>query len=314
MTQWYPIALTSNQTTNLRSIRLLNQDLFLWRSHDGVVVGIDRCPHRGAKLSLGWISEDCLVCPYHGLIYDKTGHCSLIPAHPDLIPSQKLHIHRLPIQQHYGLIWTTLASSSQDLPIFPQFQDEQYRNILCGPYYYKASAYRAMENFLDVSHFPYVHEGLLGDRSYPVIKPYTVTINSKGIETSAIEILQPDPDGLGKESFVKYYYQVHRPLIASFTKITAAGEFFMFLALTPLSDVECIAWMGLAMNYGYDIPETEIKAFQDKLVAQDIKIVETQSPLVPSLNWVDEYPLPSDKLVVAYRKWLGSKSDSKESF
>lgn len=304
MSQWYPIALSSDRTSNLQSIRLLNLDLFLWRSHDHLMVGLDRCPHRGAKLSLGWISQNCLVCPYHGLTYDKTGQCTRIPAHPDLTPPHQLKINLLPSQQRYGLIWTTLESSSQDIPIFPQWQNHQYRKILCGPYYYKASAYRAMENFLDVSHFPFVHEGLLGDRSYSIIKSYTVKVSPKGIETSAIEILQPDPDGLGKESFVKYYYQVHSPFIASFTKITAAGEFFMFLALTPLSEIKCLGWMGIAMNYGYEIPEAEIKAFQDKLVEQDIKIVESQSPLIPSLNWNDEYPLPSDKLVVAYRQWL----------
>lgn len=304
MTQWYPIALESDQTTNLQSIRLLNQDLFLWRSHDHVIVGIDRCPHRGAKLSLGWLCENCLVCPYHGLTYGKTGQCTKIPAHPDLTPPHQLKIHQLPAQRCYGLIWTAQESPNQELPSFPQWQNHQYRKILCGPYYYKASADRAMENFLDVSHFPFVHEGLLGDRSYPMIKPYTVKVSLKGIETSAIEILQPDPDGLGQKSFVTYHYQVHSPLIASFTKTTAAGKFFMFLALTPLSKIECLGWMGIAMNYGHNIPESEIRVFQDKLVEQDIKIVESQSPLIPSLNWDDEYPFPSDKLVVVYRQWL----------
>lgn len=78
----------------------------------------------------------------------------------------------------------------------------------------------------------------------------------------------------------------------------------MFFALTPISARECRGWMGIAMNYGHEIPDETLIAFQDRIVAQDIPIVESQTPQVPSLNWLDEIPLPSDKLAIAYRKWL----------
>ena len=44
----------------------------------------DVCPHRGAPLSQGWVSEvqghDCVVCPYHGWAFDAEGVLRDVPA------------------------------------------------------------------------------------------------------------------------------------------------------------------------------------------------------------------------------------------
>lgn len=45
--------------------RLLGEDLVLWHNGDKVLAWQDFCPHRGARLSLGWVEKDTLVCPYH---------------------------------------------------------------------------------------------------------------------------------------------------------------------------------------------------------------------------------------------------------
>jgi hypothetical protein len=57
----------------------------------------DLCIHRGARLSLGWVSIDKLVCQYHGWEYDVNGVCVRIPAHPDQKPPIKARV------KHIGL-------------------------------------------------------------------------------------------------------------------------------------------------------------------------------------------------------------------
>jgi hypothetical protein len=58
------------------------------------------------------------------------------------------------------------------------------------------------------------------------------------------------------------------------------------------------------MNYGHDIPEAEMIAFQDKVAAQEKVIVESQRPELLPLDLREELHLRSDLMAIAYRKWL----------
>jgi phenylpropionate dioxygenase-like ring-hydroxylating dioxygenase large terminal subunit len=62
--------------------------------------------------------------------------------------------------------------------------------------------------------------------------------------------------------------------------------------------------MWLAMNYGHDTPTAEIKAFEDRVTAQDIPIVESQRPELLPLDLPAELHLRSDRTAIAYRQWL----------
>jgi phenylpropionate dioxygenase-like ring-hydroxylating dioxygenase large terminal subunit len=58
------------------------------------------------------------------------------------------------------------------------------------------------------------------------------------------------------------------------------------------------------MNYGHDVPEEELRAFQDEIVSQDVPIVESQRPELLPLDLQAELHLRSDRTAIAYRKWL----------
>jgi phenylpropionate dioxygenase-like ring-hydroxylating dioxygenase large terminal subunit len=58
------------------------------------------------------------------------------------------------------------------------------------------------------------------------------------------------------------------------------------------------------MNYGHDIPAAELRAFEDKIVAQDVPIVESQRPELLPLDLQAELHLRSDRTAIAYRQWL----------
>src|ERR687885_2821011 len=142
----------------LKPCRLLGEDLVLWRNNNQIQAWQDLCPHRGARLSLGWVKDNTLVCPYHGLAFNTKGQCVQIPAHPDLPPPTRACVRAYLTQERYGLVWVSLGNPQQEIPSFPEWDEPSYRPVFCGPYSFKTSGFRAIENFLDVAHFPFVHE------------------------------------------------------------------------------------------------------------------------------------------------------------
>jgi nitrite reductase/ring-hydroxylating ferredoxin subunit len=88
--------------------------LAMWRPESGVVnVWEDRCPHRGMRLSYGFVRGDMLRCIYHGWGYGSGGQCVSIPAHPDLTPPGTICANSFPSRTRYGLVWTNLAKDGQ---------------------------------------------------------------------------------------------------------------------------------------------------------------------------------------------------------
>lgn len=313
LNDWHPIGRVSGGDASLTQalqdgkvlpFRLLGEDLVLWRSGNQIHVWQDFCPHRGARLSLGWVEGDTLVCPYHGFQYNSEGRCVRIPAHPDQTPPARACIRTYPTQERYGLIWTCLGKPTQDLPPFPIWDDPTYRGFLGGPYHYRSSPLRALENFIDVSHFPFVHGGMLGAPSHPAINDYPVELHPDGISFGEVHLLQHDLENPQQKASFSFNYRVFRPLTAYLSRGSGERRLSVFFTLTPVEEEECIGWMWLFMNHGQEVSEAEFHAFRDTIVGQDIPIVESQRPRRLPLDLQAEFHLPSDRASIAYRKWL----------
>ena len=305
LNDWHPVARSMDiPEASIRPARLLDEDLVLWRIHGEVKVWQDLCVHRGTRLSLGYLDGDELVCAYHGWTYNQRGECVRFPAHPEQRPPPKARVKAYQTMEKYGLIWACLGSDPGRIAAFEEWDDPSFRKIPCGPYRYKASGTRAVENFLDVAHLPFLHSGMLGDKAHAEIADYEVRVDKEGIVADKVRIWQPDPDGTGVGKEVVYTYRVFRPLSMYLAKDTEAGRFSIFAAVCPVSEFETIAWFWLAMNYGHDVPERELISFQDKITGQDIPVVESQRPERLPLDLQAELHLRSDRVAVAYRKWL----------
>lgn len=306
LNDWHVVARSADlKDGGLSKARLLGEDLVLWRVGGVANVWEDLCMHRGTRLTLGHVEDDRLVCGYHGWGYDSTGQCVNFPSHPDQTPPRTAHAKVYQSKEAYGYLWASLGSPSQDVPDFPEWDDKTYRKITCRPFFYNAAATRAVENFLDVGHFPFVHGGLLGDREHTAIEDYQVATTPEGILATDVKVWQPDPDGTGVGKYVNYTYGTRRPFTAYFSKDSDGQKYMIQLNVTPVDELSCIAWMTIGMNYGQDLPEEEFTSFQEKIVSQDIPVVESQRPERLPLDLQAELHLRSDRIAVAYRKWLG---------
>jgi phenylpropionate dioxygenase-like ring-hydroxylating dioxygenase large terminal subunit len=246
------------------------------------------------------------MCPYHGWTYDTSGQCVKIPAHPDQKPSLRAKVKTYHAQICYDFVWVCLGEPQHDMPVFPEWDDSTFRRILCGPYTFRAAGPRMVENFLDVAHFPFVHENILGVRERAEIADYDVVTDENGVTASDIQVFQPNPDGTGEAKVVTYTYKVFRPLIAYFRKETAGPQFAIMLMITPIEELHSLMWMWMVMNHSYDTPEEELRAFQDEIALQDLPIVESQRPELLPLDLQAELHLRSDKTAIAYRRWLNA--------
>jgi phenylpropionate dioxygenase-like ring-hydroxylating dioxygenase large terminal subunit len=282
---------------------LLGEDIVLWRVQGRVHAWRDLCIHRGTRLSLGKVEQDTLVCSYHGWTYNEEGACIRFPAHPDQTPPRNARATVYQVQVKYDWVWVCPGTPANHIPAFPEWDDPAFRTVHCGPYAIEASAPRSIENFLDVTHFPYVHEGLLGDPAHPEVSDYEAEITETGVIARDISVWQPDPDGMGHEGYETYTYKVLRPMTAYFIKSSGDTRFAMIFTATPLSERRSLVWMYVAMDYG-DLSDAEIRAFQDEIIKQDIPIVEAQRPELLPLDLQAELHLRSDRTAIAYRKWL----------
>ncbi|MCV6584004.1 MAG: Rieske 2Fe-2S domain-containing protein [Marinibacterium sp.] len=80
-------------------------ELAVWRDSAGQLnLWEDRCPHRGMRLSFGFVRQDRLTCLYHGWEFGSDSGCKRIPAHPDLEPPKTLCAKPFAVAERFGMV------------------------------------------------------------------------------------------------------------------------------------------------------------------------------------------------------------------
>jgi len=318
LNDWHVVASSEEVVPGkLLPATLFGRDLVIWRDAPGqAYVWEDLCIHRGARLSKGFIQNDRVVCPYHGWNYDGTAQCVLMPAAPGETPMKKAKAIPHHVKEAYGFIWTCLGEPAHDIPPFPEWDDPAYKKVVCGPYRFK-SGYRALENFIDPTHFPFVHAGVNGliDQPDP-IGPYDVYEENGGLATSEVQVTQPYGDPREVPVIAYYAYKCLRPLVAYFKKRVVISDparaaegspddrFCTFLTVQQVSETESIVRICCAMNFSPQPSDADVRRRQDLVYAQDSAIVDTQRPERIPVDLRFELHHRTDLLGQKYRSWL----------
>ncbi|PLS22934.1 Rieske (2Fe-2S) protein [Neptunicoccus cionae] len=118
--QWVPVALSNMIEAGTSAGTVVNDaEIVVWRDTAGKAhAWEDRCPHRGMKMSFGFVRGDHIACLYHGWEYDTSGTCQYVPAHPELEVPKSICISRYGTTETGGMIWayTPLGTLEQDSP------------------------------------------------------------------------------------------------------------------------------------------------------------------------------------------------------
>ncbi len=312
---WHPVALSpAIPAGQLLAVTLLDRRLVVWRSALGALhAWPDQCPHRGAALSLGCVKGEALQCGYHGWQFGASGVCEHVPATPNTKPAAQIR-QVFEIIEKCGLIWVKLSASDCAVPPFPEFDKPRLRKVQCGPYDVATSAPRIVENFLDMAHFGFIHEGILGDTQHTEVPPYDVEpfddARGQGIVATQCFAWQPRSNAtIATGSMVEYTYRVPAPYTSILTKLPAAQNGFeeaIALFVLPITNESSRVWFVLAMNDQTSADES-LRAFQDAIFAQDKPIVESQTPKRLPLDVRAEAHSTADKMSSAYRRFLNEK-------
>jgi len=158
--QWW-VAATSDEVGREPLGRwLLDKPVVLYRKLDGSVVALDnRCPHRWAPLSKGWLEGDDIVCGYHGFQFCPEGSCVKVPS-SEVVPP-KARVQAFPVLERGPLIWIWLGDAERmaDAPPPPDvpWMTEPGWALSKGHMEVEANYLLLKENVLDLTHFGYVH-------------------------------------------------------------------------------------------------------------------------------------------------------------
>src|SRR5262245_45409932 len=103
---WHPIFLARDLAPGRAlPIRIMGEDFTLYRGESGKAhVVAQRCAHRGAQLSIGWVEGDDIRCRFHGWAYDAAGQCIDQPAEPEPF-CRKIEIAAYPTEEQLGLVF-----------------------------------------------------------------------------------------------------------------------------------------------------------------------------------------------------------------
>ena len=302
---WYVICRKDEIEENKILLKyVFDQEIIIWKKKERIMAWENLCIHRGSRLSLGSINNGILKCAYHGWEYNQDAQCVKIPSQPDIKIPKKACVKSYKVIEKMNMVWINLSKEANDFVNIKEFNESNFNHVASGPYIMNASAPRAIENFLDVAHFPFVHENHLGVKDKPMIDDYDVVSSNKGIHASNVKIFQPNPDGTNKSGEVIYDYHVHSPFVASLGKDVSKKErFVLVFYVTPISETESMIYTLTLMNFG-KLDDKIVRDYQDFITAQDVPIVESQRPELLPMDLQEELSIRSDKISIAYRRYL----------
>ena len=269
---WHPVARAANLNQGPVAAQLLDEQVVLFRMDGEVVALQDLCAHRGTALSLGWLEDDEIVCHYHGWRYDKTGTCTLIPSLPEgrrIPPSAGVPRYRA--EERYGLVWLALEEPRHPIPSYPSYDDENWATVLYEDFRWRANAARVIENLLDHTHFPWVHNKFLGDRNYPVYPDIHPEILDDGMSYA----FEDHRNGTKRSDRLFLPFSIDITL----SKIGPNGfNYAMFFTACRVSAKETLHWFFASRDWSLTTPDEDAADFDVRVLAQDKAVVESQRP------------------------------------
>ena len=159
---WQPVALAAEIEDVPRLIRVLGEELVIFRDRSGRYGLVHRhCPHRRASLEFASCESVGIRCCYHGWLFDVDGRILEIPGQPDGIAElikNKTSLGAYPVKEFKGLLFAYLGPID-DMPEFPIYDTLEIPDHTYVPYRadYRCNWIQVLDAILDPIHTSFLH-------------------------------------------------------------------------------------------------------------------------------------------------------------
>ncbi|MEX2202285.1 MAG: aromatic ring-hydroxylating dioxygenase subunit alpha [Dongiaceae bacterium] len=194
---WHPVAMTQDLGELPLTIRVLGEDLVLFRDLAGRYGLVHKnCPHRLASLEYGKCESDGLRCCYHGWLFDIDGTILDVPGQPAAIAERikrNVRLGAYPVQEYKGLIFAYMGPP-EETPEFPIYDAFVIPGMEMVPYKapFGCNWLQVLDAILDPLHTSFLHArisraqfseelGELGELEFYDRTPYMLGTNTRRV-------------------------------------------------------------------------------------------------------------------------------------
>lgn len=238
---WHPVGLSSDADAAPRPVRVLGEDLILFRDGRGRPGLLHpRCAHRGASLAYGRVEPDGLRCCYHGWMFDVQGRCVDQPCEPERGAALRDNVRQpwYAVQERYGLVFAYLGPPERK-PLLPRYDvlDELDPGEFIeaddsslgggGPPVIPCNWLQHYENVVDSFHVPILHGAFSGTQFVPAMAQMPRvqwTALDRGVRAESWRTLD-DGSGLRRvtEALLPTLRVVPSPRLGRFGRVESIG-------------------------------------------------------------------------------------------
>jgi phenylpropionate dioxygenase-like ring-hydroxylating dioxygenase large terminal subunit len=158
---WQPVAFARDLTEAPLRVRILGEDLVVFRDRGGRVGALHlHCAHRGTSLEYGIPLERGIRCCYHGWVYDVDGRCLETPGEPvGSRMKERVWQGAYPTHEFAGLVFAYLGPPARRPP-FPRYDSYEVPGFQLMPaaqFTLPCNWLQVKDNSMDPVHTAFLH-------------------------------------------------------------------------------------------------------------------------------------------------------------
>jgi phenylpropionate dioxygenase-like ring-hydroxylating dioxygenase large terminal subunit len=317
---WHVVARSSEVGETPTRVRLLGEDWVLARLPDGrggreLAALVDRCPHRLAPLSAGWVDGASLRCGYHGWCFAADGRCTEIPSlvSQEHFPPRAVATVAATVAERHGMVFLAPQPPRTELLDVPEADDPSYLHGDLEPIPARVGAGLMIDNFFDIAHFPFVHAATIGTKESETFD-FSVERDGLGMIVHSTHPFPNHEDPgvatgarpLVQHRRLEYRYRAPFSVCLRIDYVEAGGTNVLEFYVQPEDDDHCRIYSSVHRNDldGDELRLAECLAFERKVVDEDLALQERYRDLSLPLDLTAEVHVKADRMTVELRRIL----------